>query len=429
MCDVVLGSQWGDEGKGKLVDILCEDIDVCARCQGGNNAGHTIVVDDKKYDFHMLPSGLVNPNCLNLVGSGVVIHVPSLFEELENLEKKGLHCRDRLFISSRAHLVFDFHQRTDKLKEAELSENKKSIGTTGKGIGPTYSTKASRSGIRVHHLVNEDEESWEEFKTRYHRLIDSRFKRYGEFEYDFEEELARYEKYRTLLKPFVVDSIDFMHNAIAKNKKILVEGANALMLDIDFGTYPYVTSSSTGIGGVLTGLGIPPKTINNIYGVVKAYTTRVGEGPFPTEQLNKDGEALQSIGAEYGVTTGRKRRCGWLDLVVLKYSTAINGYTSLNITKLDVLDTFKEIKVGVAYYYNGKKLSSFPEDLNKLAKVEVEYETLPGWDQDITKIKNYDDLPENAKKYLKYIEDFLNVPIQWVGVGPARDSMLKKSIN
>ena len=428
MCDVVLGSQWGDEGKGKLVDLLCDDIDVCARCQGGNNAGHTIVVGKVKYDFHMLPSGLVNPKCQNLVGSGVVIHVPSFFAELENLEAKGLDCRDRLFVSSRAHLVFDFHQRTDKLKEAELSTNKKSIGTTGKGIGPTYSTKASRSGIRVHHLVNPDPEAWEEFKTRYLRLVESRQKRYGEFEYDPKEELARFEKYRETLRPFVVDSVNFMHEAIAANKKILVEGANALMLDIDFGTYPYVTSSSTGIGGVLTGLGIPPRTIRNVYGVVKAYTTRVGEGPFPTEQLNKLGETLQDVGAEYGVTTGRKRRCGWLDLVVLKYSNLINGYTSLNITKLDVLDKFKEIEVGVAYKLNGKELPSFPEDLIDLAKVEVVYKKFPGWEQDITGIKKYEDLPENAKNYLKFIEDYLQVPIQWVGTGPARDSMLEKKI-
>lgn len=428
MCDVVLGSQWGDEGKGKLVDLLCDDIDVCARCAGGNNAGHTIVVGKTKYDFHMLPSGLVNPNCKNLVGSGVVIHVPSFFQELENLEAKGLDCRDRLFVSSRAHLVFDFHQRTDKLKEAELSTNKKAIGTTGKGIGPTYSTKASRSGIRVHHLVNPDPAAWEDFKTRYMRLVESRQKRYGQFDYDYEEELARYEKYRETLRPFVVDSVVFMHDVIAANKKILVEGANALMLDIDFGTYPYVTSSSTGIGGVLTGLGIPPRTIKNVYGVVKAYTTRVGEGPFPTEQLNEVGETLQDVGAEYGVTTGRKRRCGWLDLVVLKYSNAINGYTSLNITKLDVLDKFKEIEVGVAYKLNGKELPSFPEDLIDLAKVEVVYKKFPGWEQDITGITKYEDLPENAKNYLKFIEEYLGVPIQWVGTGPARESMLEKKI-
>ena len=426
MCDVVLGAQWGDEGKGKLVDLLCDDIEVCARCAGGNNAGHTIVVGKTKYDFHMLPSGLVNPKCQNILGSGVVVHIPSFFEELENLEKKGLDCRNRLFVSSRAHLVFDFHQRTDKLKEAELSENKKSIGTTGKGIGPTYSTKASRSGIRVHHLVSDDPDAWDEFKTRYYRLVDSRYKRYGEFEYDAEAELERYKKYREVLKPFVVDSVNFMHKAIKDKKRILVEGANALMLDIDFGTYPYVTSSSTGIGGVLTGLGLPPTAIRNVYGVVKAYTTRVGEGPFPTEQLNEVGEKLQDIGAEFGVTTGRKRRCGWLDLGVMKYATANNGYTSLNITKLDVLDTFKEIKVGVSYTYKGKKLESFPEDLNVLKNVEVDYVTLPGWEQDITGIKKYSDLPENAQKYLKFIEDFLEVPIEWVGTGPARESMLTK---
>lgn len=428
MADVVLGSQWGDEGKGKLVDLLCDNIEVCARCQGGNNAGHTIVVGETKYDFHMLPSGLVNPNCLNLVGSGVVVHLPSFFDELNKIENQGLKCRDRLFLSSRAHLVFDFHQRVDKLRESELSNNKKSIGTTGKGIGPTYSTKASRSGIRVHHLISDEPNAWNEFETKLRRLFLTRQKRYGNFDYDIENELIRYKNLKEEIKPFVVDSVEFMHNALINKKKILVEGANALMLDLDFGTYPYVTSSNTGIGGVLTGLGIPPKSINNIYGVVKAYTTRVGEGPFPTEQLNKDGENLQSIGHEYGVTTGRKRRCGWLDLVVLKYSTWINGYTSLNITKLDVLDSFKEIKVAIGYKFNGKELKSFPECLNILGNVEVEYKTFPGWEQDITKIKNFDDLPQNAKNYLEFIENYLNVPIQWVGTGPARESMLEKSL-
>lgn len=430
MVNVVLGAQWGDEGKGKLVDLLVGKYDIVARCAGGNNAGHTIVVDGVKYDFHMLPSGLVNPNCQNLIGNGVVIHVPSFFEELETLEAKGLkNARSRLFISSRAHLVFDFHQRTDKLRELELSgasKDGKNIGTTGKGIGPTYSTKASRSGLRVHHLVNDNPEAWEIFETRYRRLVETRQHRYGPFDYDTEAELKRYKEYKELLKPFVVDSVVFIHDAIKNNKKILVEGANALMLDIDFGTYPYVTSSNTGIGGVLTGLGLPPRAIDEIFGVVKAYTTRVGEGPFPTEQLNEDGTKLQTIGAEFGVTTGRKRRCGWLDLVVLKYSTLINGYTSLNITKLDVLDSFKEIKVGVSYSVNGKKLDLFPEDLITLGKVDVEYVTLPGWEQDITKLTEYEQLPENAKKYLKYIEDFLGVPIEWVGTGPARESMLHK---
>lgn len=433
MVNVVLGSQWGDEGKGKLVDLLVGKYDIVARAAGGNNAGHTIVVKGVKYDFHMLPSGLVNPNCQNLIGNGVVMHVPSFFAELEQLEAKGLtDARERLFISSRAHLVFDFHQRTDKLREAELSgasTDGKNIGTTGKGIGPTYATKASRSGLRVHHLVNDEPGAWEEFETKYRRLVQTRQQRYGDFEYDADAELARYKKYREELKPFVVDSVVFMHNAIRDNKKILVEGANALMLDIDFGTYPYVTSSNTGIGGVCTGLGLPPRVIDEVYGVVKAYTTRVGEGPFPTEQLNESGEKLQNIGAEFGVTTGRKRRCGWLDLVVLKYSTLINGYTSLNITKLDVLDTFKEIPVGVSYTLRGKKLDLFPEDLNVLGKVDVEYVTLPGWEQDITKITAYEDLPENAKKYLKFIEDFVGVPIEWVGTGPARESMVYKQVS
>ena len=238
MANVVLGSQWGDEGKGKLVDLLCDSIDVCARCQGGNNAGHTIVVDGKTFDFHMLPSGLINPNCTNLVGSGVVVHVPSFFKELENIVEKGLDCKDRLFLSSRAHLVFDFHQIADGLKERELSSSNKAIGTTGKGIGPTYSTKASRSGIRVHHLVSQQPGAWDEFTTRFRRLVESRKKRYGDFDYDSEAELARYKEYAEKLRPFVVDNVSFMTKAFAEKKNVLIEGANALMLDLDFGTYP-----------------------------------------------------------------------------------------------------------------------------------------------------------------------------------------------
>lgn len=429
MVDVVLGSQWGDEGKGKLVDLLVNHYDIVARCAGGNNAGHTIVVNNIKYDFHMLPSGLVNLNCLNLLGNGVVIHLPSLFNELNTLEEKGLKdCSKRLRISSRAHLVFNFHQIVDKLRESDLkknSKNNKNIGTTGKGIGPTYSTKASRSGLRIHHLINDD---WEFFVNKYKRLLTTRKLRYGDFDYDYENELLQLKKYRDLIKPIVVDSTSFLNIAMKQNKKILVEGANALMLDIDFGTYPFVTSSNTCIGGVLTGLGLPPNKINDIFGVVKAYTTRVGEGPFPTEQLNDQGEKLQSIGQEVGVTTGRKRRCGWLDLVILKYSNMINGYTSLNITKLDVLDTFKEIPIAISYSLNGEKLDSFPADLSDLSKVDVEYITLPGWNEDITKIETFDKLPINAKKYLKYIEDFLDVPVEWVGTGPKRENMLKREI-
>ncbi|KAG6844506.1 hypothetical protein H0H87_006331 [Tephrocybe sp. NHM501043] len=424
---VVLGSQWGDEGKGKLVDILAADIDVCARCAGGNNAGHTIVVPvgperiKKTFAFHLLPSGLVNPKCTGLIGSGVVVHVPSFFEELEALERDGLDCTGRLFVSDRAHLVFDFHQIVDGLKEVELGGS--SIGTTKRGIGPTYSGKASRSGLRVHHLFDPA------FPDKFRRLVEGRFKRYGQFEYDTEGEIVRYKALAERLRPYVIDSLTYIHESLAANKRVLVEGANALMLDLDFGTYPFVTSSSTAIGGVCTGLGIPPKQIGKVIGVVKAYTTRVGGGPFPTEQLNSIGEHLQEVGREWGVTTGRRRRCGWLDAVVLKHSNLINGYDSINLTKLDILDSLPEIKVGIKYLINGKELAGFPANLNVLAKVEVEYVTLPGWNTSITDITSYDALPENCKKYIEFIEQVTGVPVEWIGVGPGRDSMIIKPLS
>jgi len=421
---VVLGAQWGDEGKGKLVDILAGEVDVCARCAGGNNAGHTIVatVDGKKtkFDFHLLPSGLVNPNCTAFIGNGVVVHIPAFFEELDNLTKKGLNCEGRLFVSDRAHLVFDFHQIVDGLKEVELGGS--NIGTTRKGIGPAYSSKSSRSGLRVHHLFDE-----EAFAQKFRKLVEGRFKRYGQFEYDTEGEILRYKELAKRLKPYVVDGVSFMHDALAQNKRVLVEGANALMLDLDFGTYPFVTSSATGIGGVCTGLGLPPRSIGETYGVIKAYTTRVGAGPFPTEQLNKIGEHLQEVGAEFGVTTGRRRRCGWLDLVVMKYSNMINGYTALNLTKLDVLDDLEEIQVAVAYHLDGKPLPAlFPADLDVLARVEVQYVTLPGWKQSIQDITKYEDLPQACREYVEYIEKFLGVPVKFIGTGPARESMIVK---
>lgn len=426
---VVLGSQWGDEGKGKLVDILAADADVCARCAGGNNAGHTIVAPvptgngdemvKKTFAFHLLPSGLVNPNCVGLIGNGVVVHLPSFFEELDALESQGLDCTNRLFVSNRAQLVFDFHQIVDGLKEVELGRS--SIGTTKKGIGPAYSGKASRSGLRVHHLFDH-----ESFANQFRKLVEGRYKRYGQFEYDTEGEIVRYQQLATRLKPYVVDSVTYIHSALKAEKRILVEGANALMLDIDFGTYPYVTSSSTTIGGVCTGLGIPPKLIGNTIGVVKAYTTRVGGGPFPTEQLNETGKHLQEIGREWGTTTGRRRRCGWLDLVVMKHSCLINGYDSLNLTKLDILDDLEEIKVGVKYLVNEEPLSGFPADLDLLAQVKVDYVVLQGWKTSISSAKSFDELPENCKKYVEFIEGFLEVSIGWIGVGPGRENMVRK---
>ncbi|TPX72714.1 adenylosuccinate synthase [Spizellomyces sp. 'palustris'] len=419
---VVLGAQWGDEGKGKLVDILAQEIDVCCRCQGGNNAGHTIVVNGVKYDFHLLPSGIINEKCVGVIGNGVVVHLPSFFAELENLQKKGLDATGRLFLSERAHLVFDYHQIVDGLKEVELGRG--SIGTTKKGIGPAYSSKASRSGLRVHHLYH-----FEEFEEKFRGLVTNRKKRYGDFEYDVEAELARYKDLAEKLRPYVVDNIKYVYDAIQAEKKVLVEGANALMLDLDFGTYPYVTSSNTTIGGVCTGLGIPPSKIGKVLGVVKAYTTRVGAGPFPTEQLNDIGEQLQTVGAEYGTTTGRKRRCGWLDVVVLRYSQMINDYTSINLTKLDVLDQLPEVKIGVAYIYEGKRLDSFPADLRVLENCTVEYETLPGWQQDISKCRTFEDLPLNAQKYVARVEELLGgVKVEWIGVGAARDAMIHREV-
>ncbi|KAI0685046.1 Adenylosuccinate synthetase [Cytidiella melzeri] len=423
---VVLGAQWGDEGKGKLVDILAGQADVCARCAGGNNAGHTIVAPvgpdnvKKTFAFHLLPSGLVNPKCTAVVGNGVVMHVPSFFAELDALQEQGLDCTGRLFVSDRAHLVFDFHQIVDGLKEVELGGS--SIGTTKKGIGPAYSAKASRSGLRVHHLFDH-----ETFATKFRKIVEGRYKRYGHFEYDTEGEILRYKALATRLRPYVIDSVIFLHKAISEGKKVLVEGANALMLDIDFGTYPFVTSSATTIGGVCTGLGIPPKLIGTTIGVVKAYTTRVGGGPFPTEQLNDVGVHLQEVGREFGVTTGRRRRCGWLDLVVMKHSCLINGYDALNLTKLDILDDLKEIKIAVKYIVDGEDIPGFPADLGVLEKVEVEYVTLPGWQSSIASVKTYADLPETCRRYIEFVEQYLGVPIEWIGVGPGRADMIHKA--
>ncbi|KZV71919.1 AMPSase 1 [Peniophora sp. CONT] len=423
---VVLGAQWGDEGKGKLVDVLSAEADICARCAGGNNAGHTIVApgpDGKKttFAFHLLPSGLVNRTTAGLIGAGVVVHIPSFFEELDQLEAQGLDCTGRLFVSDRAHIVFDFHQIVDGLKEVELGA--KSIGTTKRGIGPAYSSKASRSGMRIHHLFDHDT-----FAQKFRKLVEGRFKRYGHFEYDTEGEIERYKALADRLRPYVVDSVVYLHSALASGKRVLVEGANALMLDLDYGTYPFVTSSSTTIGGVCTGLGLPPRAIGQTIGVVKAYTTRVGGGPFPTEQLNDVGVHLQEVGREFGVTTGRRRRCGWLDLVVMKHSCLINGYDSLNLTKLDILDDIAEIKVAVRYLVDEKELPGFPADLDVLAKVDVVYVTLPGWKTSIAEITEYNALPDNCRKYIEFIENFLNVPIEYIGVGPGRESMIRKPL-
>jgi len=423
---VVLGSQWGDEGKGKLIDILCPENMLVCRAQGGNNAGHTIVASGQTYDFHILPSGLLNPRANNLIGSGCVIHVPGLLKELENLESKGLqNARDRLYISDRAHVVLDLHQKLDGLEEALLGGGK--IGTTGKGIGPCYSSKMSRNGITFAMIFRE-----ELFAEKVRKLAAGFKERFGDaLVYDPEEEIARFKEYREILAPLVIDQLPLLLDAQRQNSAILVEGANAIMLDIDAGTYPYVTSSNTGLGGVFTGLsGLNPKNLKSVMGVVKAYTTRVGGGPFPTEALDEWGEKLQKIGREVGVTTGRSRRCGWLDLKLLQYSVGINSYTALNLTKLDILDSFPEIKVAVQYRYKGTDdiVESFPSDLQVLENIDVEYVTMKGWMKPIGHCRSFYELPVACRAYIEFVEKFVGVPIKYIGVGPKREDMITRPV-
>jgi len=372
--DIVLGAQWGDEGKGKLVDMLSQEYDVCARVAGGSNAGHTIVVEGKKYKFHLLPSGVLNDKATCIIGNGVVIHLPSFLNELDALSASGIKYDGRVKISDRAHLVFDFHQEVDGTLENRLGRNK--IGTTKKGIGPAYASKIQRNGLRIGDLRD-----FAYFEERFRNLADHHMRAFPGLEIDVEGQLEFYRNISERVDEMMVDTIEFTNKAFKDGKKILVEGANATMLDIDFGTYPYVTSSNPSIGSVLTGLGVSPRKLRGIYGTVKAYTTRVGEGPFPTEQVDDAagvGNHLGTVGAEYGTTTGRARRCGWLDIPQMRFSTLINGFTSINLTKLDVLTGLEEVKVAKAYKHNGKILTTMPADLKTLSSVEVVYETLPG---------------------------------------------------
>eukprot|EP00560_Eucampia_antarctica_P001571 CAMPEP_0197831670 /NCGR_PEP_ID=MMETSP1437-20131217/11454_1 /TAXON_ID=49252 ORGANISM="Eucampia antarctica, Strain CCMP1452" /NCGR_SAMPLE_ID=MMETSP1437 /ASSEMBLY_ACC=CAM_ASM_001096 /LENGTH=516 /DNA_ID=CAMNT_0043434689 /DNA_START=49 /DNA_END=1599 /DNA_ORIENTATION=- len=411
--DVVLGSQWGDEGKGKLVDILSQEYDVCARVAGGSNAGHTIVVDGVKYKFHLLPSGILNRDATCIVGNGVVVHLPSFLSELKSLEASGVEHKGRVFLSDRAHIVFDFHQAVDGTNEKTLGRNK--IGTTKKGIGPAYASKISRNGIRIGDLQN-----WSYFEQRFKALAEHHMTAYPGLEIDIEEQLAYYKSIRPQIQEMTTDTILFTNQKFREGKSILVEGANATMLDIDFGTYPFVTSSNPSIGSVLTGLGVSPRKVRGIYGTVKAYCTRVGEGPFPTELFDDIGQHLTTVGAEYGTTTGRTRRCGWLDIAQMKYSVLVNGFTSINLTKLDVLTGLKELKIGKAYVHEGRYLDSMPACLKTLSECHVEYEVLPGWTEDISKCKTFEELPLNAQRYVLRVQELLDVPIRWIGVGPNR---------
>ena len=412
---VIVGTQWGDEGKGKIIDVLSPKADYIVRYQGGNNAGHTVVVNDDKFILHLLPSGIINSKGKCVIGAGVVVDIDVLLEEIAVLEKRGMKL-DNLFIDERAHIIMPYHIEIDKAKEEAMGENK--IGTTQRGIGPCYIDKIARNGIRIGDLLEperfRDKLTWNVLEKN-DMLV-----RYGKPTFDLEELYNKFMELADKIKFRIIDGVVEINEAIEEKKLVLFEGAQALMLDIDYGTYPYVTSSSPTAGGVTTGVGVSPRKIERILGVMKAYVTRVGEGPFPTEQDNEIGERLRAVGHEYGATTGRPRRCGWLDLVIGRYAVLINGLTDIVLTKIDVLTGFEKIKVAVGYEIDGKVHTSYPGNLRKSKPLKIVYEELDGWMEDITQIKNYEELPENCKKYIEYIENKLNCNVSMVSVGPER---------
>lgn len=422
---VLLGAQWGDEGKGKLIDFLIdnEKVDITARCQGGDNAGHTVIANGRSYDFHILPSGVISERCINMIGNGVVVNLESFFSELEKngITKDLPGWEKRIFISNRAHIIFNIHKQVDGRQEESLGATSK-IGTTNKGIGPTYSSKCFRNGIRMADLMGD----FDAFSNKYETLVRYYTRQFNNVEVNTEEELEKFRNYAETLRELdiVKDTSVLLYEYREQGKTVLVEGANGALLDIDFGTFPYVTSSNSTVGGACTGLGIPPTSIKRVIGVVKAYQSRVGTGPFPTEQINEIGEKLQDIGKEVGVTTGRKRRCGWVDLFLLKHSHIVNGFTEFALTKLDILDTFPEIMVGVGYKLNGESLKSPPARAADWDVIEVEYKTFPGWLCKTSDIRKFEDLPETCQTYVKFIEDFVGVPIKFIGVGQSREALI-----
>ncbi len=416
---VIVGAQWGDEGKGKIVDLLSEDIDIVARYQGGANAGHTVVVDGKTYVLHLIPSGILHPGVECVIGNGVVLDPQSFLEEVKFLESLNVKVRGRLFISHNAHLIMPYHKLIDSLKEQGASK----IGTTGRGIGPAYIDKFARVGVKIVDLLHRDV-LVRKIRTNIEDKNQLLSKIYHSSEMDVDEIVDTYLHYDKELDEFIKDTSLYLNQQLKAGKRVLAEGAQGAMLDVDFGTYPYVTSSNPTSGGACTGLGIPPTAVESIVGVAKAYTTRVGNGPFPTEQLNETGETLRKIGGEYGATTGRPRRCGWLDLFSLKYSVMVNGIEEVALTKLDVLDQFDEIRVCVGYKYNGKPLKTFPLDLCTIEDIEPVYETLPGWNSKISDVKSMDELPSRCRSYIDYIERYLEIPLKIVSVGAMRDQTI-----
>jgi len=416
--DVLLGLQWGDEGKGKLVDFITPNYDIIARFQGGANAGHTLIFDDKKYVLHLIPSGIFRDNCINIIGSGVVIDPIALVDEIKTLENIGVDVRSKLKISKKANLILPTHRLLDKV--SELSKGDSKIGSTLKGIGPTYMDKTGRNGIRVGDINTNLKDKYEELVKKHYDILKSNVN-FDKIDIsDYISERIKWEESIEYLKSFdFIDCEYEINKSLKERKTVLAEGAQGSLLDIDYGTYPFVTSSSTTVSGVCSGLGVPPSSIGNVTGIFKSYTTRVGSGPFPTELDNEIGKEMRKIGQEFGATTGRPRRCGWLDLPALKYSCMINGVTDLNIMKLDILSHFDVIKVCVGYSLSDKIYKdTIPFEMTE--DIRPIYVDMKGWNEDITNCKTFDQLPQEAKDYISFIQMEINVPITRVSVGPDR---------
>ncbi|WP_278839562.1 adenylosuccinate synthase [Holdemania filiformis] len=415
---VVVGSQWGDEGKGKIVDVLGEKMDMVVRFQGGNNAGHTVVVEGEKTVLHLLPSGVLHQDALCVIGPGVVVDPFVLLKEIDELESRGVNT-EHVKISGRAHLIMPYHVKLDELQETRLAGNK--IGTTKRGIGPCYADKYTRIGLRACDLVDFDN-----FKSKLATTLSIKneqiVKLYEEEPFDYDALVEQFKEIRERLLPRIIDAVTTVNDALDQNQNVLFEGAQANMLDINYGTYPYVTSSSPTAAGVCEGAGVSPFKLDHVIGVVKAYSTRVGEGPFVTELLDEVGEELRQAGNEYGATTGRPRRCGWLDLCVIKQAARINGLTDLVVTKIDVLSQFKMLPVCVGYEIDGKVTTSIPASLEEYAKAKPVYRMMEGWEEDITGIRQFEELPENCRKYLALIEEITGTRISLVSVGPDREN-------
>lgn len=419
---VVVGAQWGDEGKGKIVDLLSRDVDVVARYQGGANAGHTIVVDGKKIVLHLIPSGILHPGVQCVIGNGTVIDPVALMEEIRMLEEMGIDVEGRLHISHKAHLIMPYHKELDAIREKGVG----SIGTTGRGIGPAYFDKALRIGIRIVDLLDRDE-----LRDKLRVNIEEKDKLlqaiYGAQPLDVDAIIDEYVNFDARIDPFITDTTHLLNQAISEGKKVLAEGAQGALLDLDHGTYPFVTSSNPTSGGACTGLGIPPTKISSVLGVVKAYSTRVGNGPFPTELDNEIGELLRTEGHEFGATTGRVRRCGWIDIPALRYSFQVNGITEIALTKLDVLGVLDEIQICTSYNLDDRSVRYFPADAATLERVTCEYEALPGWKESLDTYGSYAELPVAARNYVEAIERYLDVRVTWVSTGPGREQTLVKA--